>query len=161
MGPLHRRLGIGTLTLWIAAAALVTAQARNVHLGTWNLNVAKSKFDPGPPFQSQTIRLEVWEDGLKGRADGVDGKGAKTYLEFAAKFDGKPYPFTGNPDGDMLTLKRVGERIIEAAWTLKGKPTISAQGSVSADGKTRTVVYTGTNASGRKVNHTLVYDRQM
>ena len=149
------------VTVSVIAANLVPAQTKNVHVGTWNLNVAKSKFDPGPPFQSQTLRFEEWEGGLKATADAVDAKGQKAHLEFAAKFDGKPYPFTGNPDGDMLTMKRIDDRTIETAWTLKGKPTITARGAVAADGKTRTVTYTGTNAAGQKVNQTLVYDRQM
>lgn len=161
MTRLFRTLAMGTLTIWIAAVAVATAQAPNVHVGTWNLNVAKSKYSPGPAPQSQILRFEAWEDGLKATADAVDAKGTKSHLEFAAKFDGKPYPFKGNPDGDMLTLKKVDERTIETAWTLKGKPSITARATVSADGKTRTVVHTGTNASGEKVNHTLIYDRQM
>ena len=161
MRRLFRTLVIGISTMGLATIALPAAQIKNVHIGTWNLNVAKSRFDPGPPFQSQVLRFEDWEGGLKATADAVDAKGQKGHLEFAAKFDGKPYPFTGNPDGDMLTLKRVDDHTIETAWTLQGKPTMTARGTVSADGKTRTVTYTGTNAAGQKVNQTLVYDRKM
>jgi hypothetical protein len=32
--------------------------------------------------------------------------------------------------------------------------------SISGDGKTRTVVQTGTNAKGQKVMNTIVYDRK-
>jgi hypothetical protein len=41
-----------------------------------------------------------------------------------------------------------------------GKPTISGHIEVAADGKTRTVMTTQTNAQGQKVESTAVYDRQ-
>jgi hypothetical protein len=41
-----------------------------------------------------------------------------------------------------------------------GKVTLSGKITVSADGKTRTVVITGTGADGKKVTNTYVYDKQ-
>jgi hypothetical protein len=41
-----------------------------------------------------------------------------------------------------------------------GKPTITGRIKVSADGKTRTVNTSVTNAKGEKVNSTAVYDKQ-
>ena len=47
-------------------------------------------------------------------------------------------------------------------WTGKvdGKVTISGQVKVSADGKTRTVTVNATDAAGKKVKGTAVYDKQ-
>jgi len=150
-------IGAGVVTL--VAVASLAAQA-NSHVGTWRLNVAKSKYDPGPAPQSQTVKYEAWDNGLKLTADGVDAKGAKTHGEYAARFDGKPYAFTGNPNADMIAIKRVDDRTLETSWTLKGKPTLMTRSVVSADGKTRTATQTGVNAQGQKVNNTLVYERQ-
>jgi hypothetical protein len=44
--------------------------------------------------------------------------------------------------------------------TKGGKETYSARIVVSADGKTRTVTVTGTDASGAKITSTQVYDKQ-
>jgi hypothetical protein len=41
--------------LMLCALALVAAD--NPFVGTWKLNVAKSKFSPGPPPQSQTVTI--------------------------------------------------------------------------------------------------------
>ena len=41
-----------------------------------------------------------------------------------------------------------------------GKVTISGQVKVSADGKTRTVTVNATDAAGKKVKGTAVYDKQ-
>ncbi len=41
-----------------------------------------------------------------------------------------------------------------------GKATITGRITVSADGKTRTVTTSGTNAKGEKVKTTAVYEKQ-
>lgn len=53
----------------------------NPVIGTWTLNVAKSKYEPGPPPMSVTRVFESWEiDGVKEtstivRADGTQVTG--------------------------------------------------------------------------------------
>ena len=41
-----------------------------------------------------------------------------------------------------------------------GKATLSGTITVAADGKTRTVVISGMEASGKKISSTAVYDKQ-
>jgi hypothetical protein len=46
-----------TLTVVLGAGlGQVAAQSSNPRLGTWKLNVAKSKYDPGPAPQSNTMK---------------------------------------------------------------------------------------------------------
>lgn len=161
MKRFNRTLVAGAVVACVTSLASIAAQSPNAHIGTWRLNVAKSTYSPGPAPQSQTITFEAWEGGLKLTSDGVDAKGAKTHAEYAAKFDGKPYPFKGNPNADMVIIKQVDSRTIETSWMLRGKPTLTLRSTVSADGKTRTSTQTGMNAGGQKVNSTVVYDRQM
>ena len=143
----------------LALPAGVIAADNNV--GTWKLNLAKSTYGPGLAPKSQTLTIEAWgEDGVKYTADGVGADGQPTRAEFQAKYDGKDYAFTGNPDADMLSYKRIDANNLEATTKLKGKVTIAAKAMVSADGKTRTVTQTGTNAQGQALNVTSVYDKQ-
>lgn len=161
MARVVRTLVAGAVAACFVSLGSAAAQAPNSHIGTWRVNVAKSKYDPGPAPQSQTVKYEASVGGLKLTSDGVDGKGAKTHAEYTAKFDGKPYAFSGNANADMITLKQVDARTLESSWTLRGKPTITTRSTVSADGKSRSATQTGTNAAGQKVNHTIVYERQM
>lgn len=156
-----RTIAAGIVCAYAATWGSFAAQSPNPHIGTWRLNVAKSTYSPGPAPQSQTVRYEAWEGGLKLTSDGVDSKGTKTHAEYAAKFDGKPYPFKGNPNADMVTIKQIDPRTLETAWSLRGKPTITTRSTVAADGKTRTTTQTGVNADGQKVNNTIVFERQM
>ena len=143
----------------LAVSTIVFAADNNV--GTWKLNLAKSKYVSSPAPKSQTLKIEAWgDDGLKYEADGVGADGKPTHAEFQAKYDGKDYPFKGNPDADTLAYKRIDANTLEAALKLKGKPTITAKVSVSKDGKTRTVVQTGKDAAGKAVNTTSVYEKQ-
>jgi hypothetical protein len=143
----------------VALTTVVIAADHNV--GTWKLNLAKSKYSPGPAPKSQTLKIEAWgDDGVRYAADGVGADGKPTHTEFQAKYDGKDYPFKGNPDADRLSYKRIDANALEATTTLKGKNTTAIKIVVSADGKTRTVTQTGTNAQGQALNVTSVYERQ-
>ena len=135
--------------------------AADSNIGTWKLNLAKSKYDPGPAPKSQTLKIEAWgTDGVKYSSDGVDADGKPVHAEFQAKYDGKFVPFKGNPDADMLSYKRIDANTIESTTTLKGKPAAITRAVVSADGKTRTLTQTGKNAKGQDVHNVLVYEKQ-
>jgi hypothetical protein len=135
--------------------------AADTNLGTWKLNLAKSNYSPGPAPKSQTLKIEAWgDDGVKYTADGFGADGKPTHTEFQAKYDGKDYPFKGNPDADVLSYKRIDANTLEATTTLKGKNATAVKVVVSADGKTRTVTQTGTNAQGQALNVSSVYEKQ-
>ncbi len=145
----------------ISVLALTTVMfAADNNVGTWKLNLAKSKYSPGPAPKSQTLKIEAWgDDGVKYTADGVDADGRPTHSEFQAKYDGKDFPFKGNPDADALAYKRIDANTVDATLKMKGKPTLTAKIVVSKDGKTRTVTQAGKNAQGQAVNITSVYEK--
>jgi hypothetical protein len=135
--------------------------AADVNIGTWKLNLAKSKFNPGPAPKSQTLTIEAWgDDGVSYTADGIGLDGKPMRWEFQAKYDGKDYVFKGNPDADMIAYKRIDAYTVEATTKLKGKVAGSTRVVVSRDGKTRTLTQTGKNAAGQNVNNLLVYEKQ-
>ena len=159
---MQRQFALVFALVVIAVLALTTVViAADNNVGTWKLNLAKSKYSPGPAPKSQTLKIEAWgNDGVKYTADGVGADGKPTHAEFQAKYDGKDYPFKGNPDADMLSYKRIDANTLEATTKLNGKGTIAAKAVVSADGKTRTVTQVGTNAQGQALNITSVYEKQ-
>jgi hypothetical protein len=138
-----------------------TAFAKDNWVGSWKLNVAKSTFSPAPGPQSQTLKFEPAARGaIKLVGDGVSADGTPMHTEYTSKFDGKGVAWTGNPNADTATAKRIDANTYENAWTKDGKATILSKVKVSADGKTLTITQTGTDASGKAVNSVLVFDRQ-
>jgi hypothetical protein len=129
-------------------------------LGTWKLDVAKSKYNPGPGPKSLTLKFEATKDGIKLTSDGVDAEGKATHGGYVSKFDGKDVPWAGNPDADMASAKKMDDNSYENTWKKGGKVTVVAKVVVSKDGKTLTVTQTGTDSKGQAVDITSVYDKQ-
>jgi hypothetical protein len=141
------------------------ASAQNDPLiGTWKLNLAKSKYTPGPPPKSQTITYAPAANGLKATVDGVEADGKRMAYGYTAMFDGKDYPEpgVGVPNGaDTIGgLKRVDANTVESVGKKGGKVVQTTKRVVSKDGKTLTITTTGTNEKGQKTNTVTVYDKQ-
>ena len=147
------------LATLLESASLLAQQ--DPFIGTWKLNLAKSKYSPGPALKSETVMLEPYgKSGQKLIADGVNAQGAPTHMDWSAEFDGKDYPVKGSQISDTLSLKRIGPNIEEATFKKGGKATVTLRAVVSKDGKTTTTTSTGTDAQGQRVDNVAVYDRQ-
>ena len=94
-----RTIVLAFVVCMVGAAAAVTTTA---HMGTWKLNEAKSKFDPGAT-KNTTVVYASAGDNVKITVDGLDGAGKSVHTEWTGKFDGKPYPVTGNPATPVCT----------------------------------------------------------
>ena len=129
-------------------------------LGTWDLDVAKSRYSPGPAPKSLTLKFEATQDGIRFTGDGVNADGKPNHSMFLSRFDGKDVPYEGNPDADTASPMKIDENSYSNTWKKAGKATITAKVAVSADGKTMTITQTGTNAKGEAVNNTIVYNKQ-
>jgi hypothetical protein len=153
-----------TLLAFIMAVSVLmfgaVAQASDNNVGTWKLNLAKSKYIPGPAPYEGTLKIEPETNGLKFTIHGLDAEGKPVHFEFSPRFDGKDYLVTGLPEADTIVLKRINANTIETVAKKGGKPVMTTRSVVSKDGKTRTSTQTGKNANGQEVKNTLVYDKQ-
>jgi hypothetical protein len=59
----------------LAAVTPAGSAQEDGHVGTWELNVAKSTFNPGPPPKRQTLRYKADGRGLTAIFQGVDAAG--------------------------------------------------------------------------------------
>jgi hypothetical protein len=139
----------------------VLAQSTDSQVGSWKLNLAKSKFSPGPAPKSGTTKIEAVGAGTKIIVDQPQADGSVRHWEVTANYDGKDSPVTGNnQDADTVARTRINATTIQTISKKGGKVTTTQTSAVSADGKTRTVTTTGVNAAGKTVNNVAVYDRQ-
>ncbi len=162
---MRKRCHLGILLM--AAIAVVSmpvaAQAQDPWVGTWKLNLAKSKYEPANLApKSQTIKQEAMAGGgMKAIVDAVDAQGKTTRTEVMSMFDGKPSGVTGAPDANTTRVyRRIDSRSYEYVQSVGGKLTTTVRTVVSADGKTRTNTTTGKNAQGQTVHNVAVSDRQ-
>lgn len=151
------RIILSVLSVCLAAAAVCFAA--DAFTGTWKLNEAKSKAGAGLGKNS-TVTYETMGDSVKVTIEGTTADGKPFKDEWTGKYDGKDYPVTGNPTTDSRAYKKINDHTLEVSGKKDGKVTVVVKITVSADGKTRTVTGSQTDASGKKVSLTAVYDKQ-
>src|SRR5689334_15517258 len=89
------------LSALLAFPVLMLAQGEHPRFipGTWKLNVAKSKFNPGPPPRSSTVT--VTPDGHF-TAEWIDAQGTPHKMSHPWS-DGKEVPVTGVENATWIT----------------------------------------------------------
>jgi hypothetical protein len=136
-----------------------TAFAADAVDGTWNLNVAKSKFSGTAPKSGTRVYTES-ADGTTLDQKMVSADGKEMSMRATSAYDGKDQPITGNPDADRGTGKAINAHTSDFTLTKGGKVVGSVHRVVSADGKTLKVHNKGTHADGKTYDDTLVFDKQ-
>ena len=131
-------------------------------LGTWKLNVKKSKFVPGPPSKSETRIVVTGPSGMRVSVDRVNGDGSTQQFEYTTNLDGKSYPFIGQgPYGaDSISANLTAPNTIQSTLTKNGKAVATATTVVSGGGTTLTITTNGTDAQGKRFSNVYVYDKQ-
>src|SRR5258706_8573555 len=97
-------LGLALAVLAVGASA---QPAKSPELGTWKLNVEKSKYNPGPAPKSNQITATAAGSGVKYVSKGVDAEGKDTGQEYTANYDGKDVPLKGSQVADTTSLKMI------------------------------------------------------
>lgn len=149
--------GICALVLALSTVAL----AADPFVGTWKLNVAKSKFLPGQALKSGTSTFTVQDNGYRIVFDGVESDGKPSHQENAiSDLNGKEHPVSGQPNFDTAMAQRVDANTIVGLRKKDGKEVGSMRFVVFKDGKTLTITMKGVNQKGEDIGRTLVYDKQ-
>jgi hypothetical protein len=149
---------IAAVTTALSLAATAVCFAANPQMGTWKLNEAKSKLEPGMGKNTTVVYAEQ-KDKIKITIDGVDKDGKPRHGVWIGKFDGKAYPSKGNLAWNAVAYKVVNERTNEITTMKGGKVLWTGTIEVSKDGKSRTVTVHGTDENGKKFSSKVVYDK--
>lgn len=146
------------LAISLVFASVALGFQDNPQMGTWKLIEAKSKF--AGKARNHTVVYEAAGDDIKVTVTGVDESGGEVKSEWTGKFDGKDYPVTGDANSDTRSYNMVDKNTMTLSGKKGGKETLTGKIVVSADGKSRTVTTTATNAQGKKVTNVAVYEKQ-
>ena len=151
--------GIAVAALAILLPA-VSAQPAPSIIGTWKLNVEKSKFNAAPAPKSQTVTFANVGDALKVTSKINNADGTASENEYTAKYDGKDVPLKGSAIADSVSIKQIDPLTVLRTDKKGGKEVQTIKREIAKDGKTFTATVMGTNAKGKKVTSTLLFDRQ-
>jgi hypothetical protein len=147
--------------VWMFAAISVSGAVPAVAqtdplIGTWVLNVAKSRYPTGRAPASQTVTFEQAGDATRMISEIVDSEGKTTRREYTAKNDGKDYPFPGSTSADTVALRRIDARTFERIDKKNGKVVSTLVRTLAPDGKSFSVK--SRDASGRESGTVAVYE---
>jgi len=177
----YKSLGL-TVLLAFAGSALVQTQfsgslfaastarkwaGSHPFVGTWKLNVAKSK-PTGPPPTPKELTLIVEEVGDQStvtiKGTNVDGSTISLKETFPSA-GGGPVQFLegGPPPGTSFSSTaepfKAGSGTVDFTDTMDGKVIATHHGVVSADGKSFRLIEKGTDPQGKKYESVQVWDR--
>lgn len=149
-----------TTGLWAAQISPGSQPSRTDDpiLGTWTLDVAQSKYRPGPPPRSERRVYDARPDGLRVTITRVESDGHPTSIDYTADYNSTEYPVSGSGEVTTIALRRVDVYTAEATLTHAGKQMGTARRVVSKDGNTLTISLEGTDSRGR-FNNIAVYTR--
>ena len=151
---------VGTMLTVGAGAIATAASAPDPVIGTWTLNVQKSKFMPGHAPKSETRTYEQTADGMKLTVSGVAADGSAISEGATFKYDGKPYPFTGAADFDTISGRRINGSTVKSILKKDGKLVGTGIRSISDHGKVLTLKSMGKDAKGHRIHVVMVFDKQ-
>ena len=161
MLPKRARIATGLAAGMLMITVMAAAQAKDPFVGTWKQNIAKSKYSPGPAPKATTSTYAAAGKGYKVTVKTEPASGPAQEWSYTSDLDGKDVKVTGNnPNADTVAVKRIDANTLEIVNKKGGKVTTTQKNVVAADGKTRTVTTTGTDAQGQKVSNVAVYEKQ-
>ena len=148
------------LTLILLGALFVagSAFAADPVIGTWTLNAAKSKFNPGPAPKAIT-RIYTESGGLytlDQKTMGADGKESSIQLHYRK---GKGELQEGNAEVDSVIATRIDANTWDFKLKKGGKVIGNVHRVIQHDGKSMIVRNTG-KRDGAKYDDVLLFERQ-
>lgn len=135
------------LTATALSLAVVTTSAfpsfaqSNPLLGTWKVNLEKSKYASGNAPKEQTNTYVQDGPNIKNMGKTVDSQGNTLETVLLHIYDGQPHPSTGNPLFDSSTYTRIDANTLMWSRSKNGKQVLVGYSVMAPDGKS----YTTTN----------------
>ena len=129
-------------------------------VGDWDLNIAKSKFQPRPPMKKYTMKvIDAGTDHLLIKSDWIESDGTPGHVEYSTAFDGKPISIIDYPLADTVIDTVINSTTWQSVWIKDGKIVEREFQTLSADGKILRERDEGKDDKGKKYKNRLVFER--
>jgi hypothetical protein len=129
-------------------------------IGTWTLNLEKSKFHDNRAPKSMTRIYSAGANGTDMKATGVAADGSAISQAATFTYDGKDCAITGSPAFDTVTLKKVNGSTVKGDLKKGGAVVGHSTRTISEGGKVLTISTAMKTDKGGTTHDVAVYDRQ-
>ena len=130
--------GVLALSGLIAAFAMPNAVHAQLGVGTWQRQSDKGSKE----VAAMTMTVDPCCNGGYRLTYHIEIGDTKSVMKVESPFDGTAVPVfvDGKPSGETMAIKRVDDRHTSTTMTMNGKPFGTSKGTLSADGKTLSVI---------------------
>ena len=160
MRDLARPIVIAVAALLAIAPAAHSQSAstsdQDVVLGVWKVDLAKSRYYPGPPPISETRTFTRDKDGIFGTVVRRNADGREERIEYRADFN-QEYPVSGTEAYDAVKFRRIDAYTSDAVLSHAGRVFGTARRVISKDGGTMTITFRQEDPS--LVKNVVVYQK--
>lgn len=158
---MKRSLRLTTIALLAALVpGLLLAQSSPV-VGTWKLNLKKSKPGNAPLPRNEIRTVEARGEGVKVDYDGINADGDGFSYGYVANFDSKDNPITGaGQPADTIAIERIDTNTYRSTLKKAGQVTATVEILVSKNGKVTTLTVKATDANGQPTTAVNVFEKQ-
>jgi len=150
-------IGVAVLVAAHPLSAQSPALGEKVLLGTWRLDLSKSKYFPGPAPRSETRIYTADKDGVLGTINRVYADGHPEIIQWQANYDHEQ-TVTGTPAYDAIKLKKIDDYTSESTLSHAGVVFGTARRVISRDGNTLTITFERKTAEDT-IRNVAVYNR--
>jgi hypothetical protein len=145
------------------AIVAIAAFGADSSAGTWKLNLMKSKYGKGPmPVKSLTVARAAADGATKVTLTGERANGDKIDSSYVTKYDGSATPVTGaGTPYDSITVKRESaNKFADERQKIGGRYHAKGTTVIADHGKILKSTFEGTDADGKKMKATFIYEKQ-
>jgi hypothetical protein len=160
MNRLLQVLAISVMLVFGLTSLASAANAPDPVIGTWKLNLEKSKYPEGAAPKSETRTYAVTAAGITLAVTGVAADGSAISQSATLTYDGKDVAFTGSTMFDTLSLKKVNGTTVKAELKKDGKVVGHTTRTISDKGMVLTLSSAIKTAKGGTTHEIAVYDKQ-
>jgi hypothetical protein len=149
-----RQIAFGAIML---ALTLSSSGAENPFVGTWELNRTESKPDPSS-LNVESLAVKYYLEGSTLKASLITNGKPSAH---PTTYDGQEYQYGGtSPLEATHIVPSLRDRMLETIFKRDGKKVGTRTNTLSADGRTMTVVSKGTKPDGSEYRSVLVFEKQ-
>jgi len=149
---------VAVSTVPVLTAQSSSSKAPDQLVGAWRLDVAKSRYRPGPPPTSETRTYVRDGENVLGVIERTFADGRRQRIEYTANYD-REYPVTGTEEYDHVVLKRIDKQTSEAVLSHAGRVFGTARRVIAEDGKSMTITFRRDSESGVSVLNSAYYEK--
>jgi hypothetical protein len=157
--PMKRVLVFGTVVVMAVMASGPLLAQSNPFVGTWKLNLAKSK-DTGAFPKEETLSVQMIGNQRQVTVNGTATNGTPILFKYEVPDNGGAGKVLAGGPYDSVSGKRIDDNTREISYIKGGKEMLHLNSLVSKDGKTMKLTVEGKDALGKAFSGVAVFEKE-